>query len=168
VVESSGYPLLFLDVDGPLIPFGGIGEHDSEPRGEGRDEANPLLARLDPELGPLLSSLRCELIWTTTWSHDANRHIGPILGLPTLTVLDWPDEAADPIDTWFGLHWKTRAVVEHAAGRTFIWIDDEITDRDTEWVSANHPGRALLHRVDSRVGLRPSDFDVLSAWLGAY
>ncbi|MEU2034588.1 hypothetical protein [Nocardia amamiensis] len=79
--------------------------------------------------------------------------------------MNWPDAQDDRIDTWFGLHWKTRALVERAAGRSFIWIDDEIGDNDEEWVSVHHTGRALLHRVDQRIGLRPTDFDVLIAWL---
>ncbi|MEV0032203.1 HAD domain-containing protein [Nocardia sp. NPDC050793] len=159
-------PVLFLDVDGPLIPFGEkVADGSDSVLHQGSGESNSLTARVNPELGPLLSSLGCELVWATTCMHDANRYVGPILGLPTLAVMGWPDTQDDRIDTWFGLHWKTRTLVERAAGRSFIWIDDEIGDNDEEWVSAHHTGRALLHRVDARVGLQPSDFDVLIAWL---
>jgi hypothetical protein len=51
------------------------------------------------------------------------------------------------------LHWKIRHLVEWAAGRRFVWVDDEITDADWTWVAANHSAPALLHRVDPRRGL---------------
>jgi FMN phosphatase YigB (HAD superfamily) len=56
--------LLFLDVDGTLIPLHGnvFGEDD-----------NPLLARLDPAHGPRLLALDRELVWATTWMQDATR-----------------------------------------------------------------------------------------------
>lgn len=158
-------PLLFLDVDGPLLPFGEPGDRYPNHPAPDAESNNPLPARLDPALGPLLSALPCELIWATTWMHDANRSVSPLLGLPTLDVLDRPDSTDDRVDAWFGLHWKTRALVHRAGGRPFIWVDDEIGDGDREWVAANHSARALLHCVDARMGLRPSDFAVFFDWL---
>lgn len=163
--DSTGRPVLFLDVDGPLLPFGGPDVRYPNPPDPGIDSRNPLLTRLDRALGPLLSALPCELVWATTWMDEANRALGPLLGLPPLAVLDRPDAADDPVDAWLGLHWKTRALVEMAAGRPFIWVDDEIGAGDREWVAANHSARALLHRVDSRTGLRPNDFTVFTEWL---
>lgn len=161
--DSVDRPLLFLDVDGPLIPFGGQARREAGPSHTAG--SNPLAARLDPALGRLLTGLDCELVWATTWMHEANVSVGPVLGLPRLTVMEWPDSPDDHVDDWFGLHWKTRALVDRAAGRSFIWIDDEISDRDREWVSAHHTGRALLYRVDPRIGLQPNDFHALAAWL---
>ncbi|MGW4245318.1 HAD domain-containing protein [Nocardia sp. NPDC004722] len=140
-------PLLFLDIDGPLIPFGTL--------------------RLDPALGPLLRALPCQLVWATTWTHEANRSISPVLGLSPLPVVDWPDRSDTRIDTWFGLHWKTRTLVEWAAGRPFIWVDDELGDNDREWVSAHHRDAALLYRVEARIGLVRGDVAVFGDWLDA-
>jgi hypothetical protein len=154
-------PLLFLDVDGPLIPFGG-----SPPEYVVRRGTNPLLARINPALGPLLLELSCELVWATTWMDDANECVGPILGLPRLPVMTWPDSHDDG-DARIGLHWKTRALTDRAAGRSFIWIDDEIGEMDRLWISAQHRKPSLLHRVDSGVGLSIGDFAVLTAWIGA-
>lgn len=49
--------------------------------------------------------------------------------------------------------------------RSFVWIDDEITDADRARVSAHHRGRALLHRVDPGQGITDADFDILDEWL---
>jgi hypothetical protein len=46
-----------------------------------------------------------------------------------------------------------------------VWVDDEVTDADRDWVAAHHPGRALLHRVDARLGLTDGDYAALAAWL---
>jgi hypothetical protein len=45
----SERPLLFLDVDGPLIPFGAAGGYPSFPADP---TGNPLVERIDPALGP--------------------------------------------------------------------------------------------------------------------
>ncbi|MFF1558351.1 hypothetical protein [Streptomyces sp. NPDC058279] len=178
MTRSDRYPQLFLDIDGPLIPFGGAGYPiHPVPGGTG---GNPLLDRLDPALGPRLAALPCEPVWATTWGADANPLVGRRLGLPDLPVLDLPDlpdlrELPDLPDLREltgaartgagGLHWKTRPVVAWAAGRPFVWVDDEITPEDRAWVAAYHPGPALPYRVDPRTGLTDADFVVLEDWL---
>lgn len=160
-------PLLFLDVDGPLIPFGGTPSHHPafEPAAGPRAEsANPLLTRLDPALGPRLAALPGELVWATSWEDDANACIAPVLGLPPLPVVRWPD-TDDGLHR--GLHWKTRALAEWAGERPFAWIDDEIGPLDRAWVRARHPAPTLLHRVDPRLGLTAADFTALTEWLHA-
>ncbi len=44
------------------------------------------------------------------------------------------------------MHWKTRRLVQWAAGRRFVWADDEITDTDRMWVAAK-----LLNTYGCRV-----------------
>ncbi len=155
-------PLLFLDVDGPLIPFGAAEPYPRFGPDPGRD-GNPLLARLDPAHGPRLAALPCDLVWATTWLADANDAIAPRLGLPPLAVVDWPEPS--DLDEHAGTHWKTPAVVDYAAGRPFVWVDDEITNADRTWVRAHHPGPALLHQVDPRVGLTAADYASVGGWL---
>ncbi|MER7920375.1 MULTISPECIES: HAD domain-containing protein [unclassified Streptomyces] len=158
MTSAAERPILFLDVDGPLIPFGAsYGSSTSVSQG------NPLLDRLDPGIGPRLLALGCHLVWATTWMEDANEAVAPRLGLPKLPVLEWLDTGADEGPR--GLHWKTRPLIEWADGRPFIWVDDEISAMDRVWVAAQHPGASLLHRVDPAKGLAEADFSTLADWL---
>lgn len=161
MADREQVPLLFLDVDGPLLPFGGKpSEHQA---------GGPVshLAKLRPETGRRLAALPCSLVWATTWLDDANAAVGPRIGLPVLPVVTWPEPtpADEHEDQWFGLCWKTRTLVNWAAGRAFAWVDDEITEADRQWVSEHHPGPALLCTVDASVGLTDQDFAALDAWL---
>ncbi|WP_328518446.1 HAD domain-containing protein [Actinoplanes oblitus] len=161
-----GVVLIFVDVDGPLIPFKAravrrAGGASGEPAA---DRGNPLLDRLDPEDGRRLLALGGQLVWATTWMAQANEVVSPRLGLPELPVVEWPDEDEDE-DVAGGLHWKTVFLTRWAAGRPFVWLDDETTDADRRWVMANHPGRALVHRVDPYAGLSEADFSEVRRWL---
>jgi hypothetical protein len=164
VPSPDRLPLLFLDVDGPLIPFGAASHptygDDLEPG------SHPLLNRLDPAHGRRLAALPCELVWATTWMADANESVAPRIGLPPLAYVDWPEPSEfDEHDERRGLHWKTRALVAWAGGHPFAWVDDEITGTDRAWVAAHHCGQALLHRVDPRRGLTDADYIALTDWL---
>ncbi|MEV6103385.1 HAD domain-containing protein [Streptomyces sp. NPDC051940] len=161
-------PLLLLDVDGPLNPY--AAQPERRPAGYtthrftaplGHGGARPLRVWLSPAHGPRLLGLPYELVWATTWMHGANTHIAPVLGLPELPVIEWPELFAVEPD---GVHWKAPHILRWAAGRAFAWVDDEITDADERFFAAHHPGPALLHHVDPRRGLRDEDFAALAAW----
>lgn len=164
--------LVFLDVDGTVVPFGADRPYPVYEAASPLPEAvaHPLLSRVDPALGARLAALAalgCELVWATTWLDDANACLAPWLGLPPLPLVDWPEEDEEPRLGRRGPHWKTRPLVAWAAGRPFVWVDDEITDADQAWVSGHHPAPALLHRVDHRYGLTDRDFAVLEEWVTA-
>jgi hypothetical protein len=153
--------LIFLDVDGPLIP---LRARPGTPAGPVAPDpsGHPLIHRLDPADGGRLLALGGSLVWATTWMDTANELVGPRLGLPRLPVVAFADDDEMP---GTGLHWKTISLVSFAAGRPFVWLDDELTDVDRRWVRDRHPGPALLHRVDPLVGLTAADFAVVGSWL---
>ncbi|HEV7628964.1 MAG TPA: HAD domain-containing protein [Streptomyces sp.] len=176
MTHTCTQPLLLLDVDGPLNPF--AARWRLRPRGYATHRFKPAdwIARHGPvpeekvaflrvwlkaEHGAQLTALPYELVWATAWRHGANTHIGPVLGLPVLPVLDWPSLFQPELD---GLHWKTRQIVEWAQGRPFAWVDDGITQKEKRFVTAHHDGPSLLHWVDPRRGLRAKDFAALSEW----
>jgi hypothetical protein len=79
----------------------------------------------------------------------------------------WPEPAQtdESEDRWLGLCWKTRTLVDSAAGHPFAWVDDEITGADRELgVQASSRTRAApLGR--GTPGLADQDFAALTAWL---
>ena len=107
----GGCRLLFLDVegpllravDGPLIPVRSAAAARSCPAADAGSclpgagfPGNPPLARLNPEHGPALLALGCDLVWASSWMAEANEEIAPRIGLPQLPVVDWPeDQLAD-------------------------------------------------------------------------
>lgn len=161
-------PLLFLDVDGPLNPYAVEGGERPEGyvtlRGSwwdaGRGRRRPSSVWLDPAHGAALLGLGYELCWATAWMGDANRWIGPVLGLPELPFVDFGDALL--VERPDGVHWKTPALVAHAASRVFAWVDDEQSDADHAYMGTHHGAPALLHHVNPRTGLRDGDFRVLA------
>lgn len=177
-------PLLLLDIDGPLNPW--EANPNRRPEGYGTHRLNPvdqhgqawtdlyrkpLRVWLKAAHGPQLLGLAdtYELVWASTWGPEADRLIGPEIGLPKLGYVDFWAENKDPgrperVD---GVYWKTPLLLAYAAGRPFAWVDDEVTGADRECVAAHHEGPALLHHVSARLGLLEPDFEALAQWAQA-
>jgi hypothetical protein len=177
--------LLLLDVDGPLNPYAakphrrpaGYETFRLTSRGRwygGRDvrRHRGLRVWLRREHGPWLLALAertgLELVWATTWEHQANEHIGPSIGLPPLPVVEFPDR--DPVRGWApDSGWKWRAVLGHAAGRPLAWLDDEHDDPAhgalrEEFDLGRQGIPTLLCHVDPRRGLGADHVERVAAW----
>jgi hypothetical protein len=57
------------------------------------------------------------------------------------------------------------AILDYVQDRPFVWIDDEITEADREYVARYHSGPSKLHLVSPRTGLLDADFIEIASWL---
>lgn len=141
----SGLPLLLLDVDGVLNPFGadqcpsGYEEFDFFP-----DEEPVRLCRAHAawlrELGD-----RFEIAWATGWGAEANRLLAPVLQLPQLPVIGFPPIPFEPRE-------KVPAVASYVGSRPAVWIDDALTPEARAWAEGRK-APTLLVDVDPAEGL---------------
>lgn len=172
---STGRVLVLLDVDGPLNPYGakpsrrpdGYTTHRLRPHGFERAR-KPLRVWLHPGHGRLLLAFAAEhdadLVWATTWEHDANTMIGPVIGLPELPVIKFGDHPG----TVQG--WKFPAVARYATGRPIVWFDDDFalqekTRQLCRWAAERYAVPTLLHHVDPGTGLTADDLATAGKWL---
>lgn len=143
-------PLLLLDVDGVLNVFGATGEEDAQYR---EDEVERHTVIIDPDvaLGPFvnpaavgvpfgivlvkehrswLSELaeHFDLAWATTWEHEANRLISPLLGLDRLPVVE--HSSVKPRFSWDAATWKLASIEKFVGGRPWAWVDDSAYSYD--------------------------------------
>ena len=163
----EGKPFLLLDVDGVVNPFA---QSNSQLRKGKQFREYKLLGFkvwLNPWHGEELLKLTdvFDLVWATTWEHEANSLIGPRLGLPELPVIEFtklmPDQPPEP-----GLHWKTAVITAYALAhrRAFAWVDDEVSVQDgmhfMKW--CEDPFLAL--KIDPVTGLTAEHFTKLREW----
>ena len=138
--DDASTPVLLIDVDGPLNPY--AAPPHRRPEGytthrwhpEGWHGRKPLRVWLNPDHGPAL------------------------LALP---YLPFPDSPSRPDARLF---WKTKYVVEWAGGQPFVWIDDDTTRYDQEYVDQHHDGFGRILHIKPHLGLQDEDFAVLNAW----
>jgi hypothetical protein len=148
-------PLLLLDVDGVLNPIGRL-PSDGVPDGFHEHRIAGLRVLLNPSHGVWIRELatRYEVAWATSWEHDANDLIAPLLGVPVdLPVVTF--EASDA-----GWMVKLPAIAAFAADRPTAWVDDQISDADRAWADARQ-APTLFVSTDSRIGWTRDHIDQL-------
>ncbi|RMI33516.1 HAD domain-containing protein [Nocardia stercoris] len=177
-MEPTTRPILFVDVDGPLNPYAakphrrpdGYRTHHLTPPnwiahlGGPSRQVKPLRVWLNPSHGSALLELAAyfDLVWATTWEHDANSHIAPLLGLPELPVVEFTGSARSPGPE--GTFFKTVDLIAYAAGRPFAWVDDDIRDTDRRYLDRNYPAATLPQWVDPAIGLTDINIAALADW----
>lgn len=162
-------PLLLIDIDGPLNPYAaswfrtrrpadGFDFHDLTPQGE-----RAYRVALNPEHGAWLRELSAayELAWASTWQHEANRLVAPLLGLPG----DLPVVPLRTPPGWTARRsWKTEQIIDWVGLRPFAWFDDEINRQTRDWLAHAGLGPHLALRIEPHIGLRRGDIDRLAAF----
>jgi len=180
---------LLLDVDGPLNPYDAkpwrrpVGYHTWRYIGPGAlytdreyrqaRAKHAMRVWLNPDHGPMLLDLAAttglELVWATTWGSEANRCIGPAIGLPELPVIRFGEPDWGHAGWSMSGAWKWRAVADYADGRPLAWLDDEHNDVTYVHARAVFDRRragtpTLLCHVDPRTGLLPDHLATVRSW----
>jgi hypothetical protein len=168
---TNGKFAILLDVDGPLNPY--AAKATRRPEGFETHRAFPASGHppkgyrlwLNPLHGPKLLALGGELIWATTWEDEANEWIGPHIGLPKLEVIDWIDRDYYNKE---GLYWKTKRVAqwmnENRPGIPFLWLDDEVGQRDKDWIEENCAKGSGIRVISPRIGIADDNLEEISEW----
>jgi Swiss Army Knife RNA repair-like protein len=148
-------PLLLLDIDGVLCPLGpGPGELMRTLVVPPHDIPVTYSEKLSVRLDRLSESF--ELVWATAWVQDANRTLGPELGLPPLPVIDFTGWSALRIPTW-----KLPAVKRFVADRSVAWVDDDLGHDAHEWARRRTKPTLLLD-IDPGSGLAEQHIETLA------
>jgi hypothetical protein len=169
-------PILAMDVDGPLnvsgqklrSGFRSIAWRDDVSYRAGSTWIPHSRLHLSRKHGDMLSAFSrehdVELVWASLWEHNANRVIGPALGLPRLPWVDFHGHAAGR------QFWKFPAMADFAAGRPLVWLDDSFTRkarqrRASGFDRARRGLPTLLMEIDPYIGMTRSNLDDVAGWL---
>lgn len=171
---AEGVPVLLLDVDGALSPFGTPedGMHwpawdhhliDVEPN-------RPLISvPLAQAMTAAVAALDVQIVWLTTWGEKANTHLAPLLGWDPLPVLDVTGgrRFKGEHDGWAKLHVVKRWLRTYGP-RPLVWVDDDVRIEDLaqEDLYVKALKSALLLRTDRDAGITPADLDRVTTFLG--
>jgi len=150
-------PLLLIDVDGVLNPWGvdecpaGFVEYALFPED---DEPVRLAAVHGEWLAELTAAF--DLVWASAWGFQAHELLGPILGLDEFPFVPMPPIPFPPDE-------KVPAIAAYVGDRATAWIDDSLGDVARQWAAGRAAPTLLVH-VDHAVGLARQHVDDLVTW----
>lgn len=123
-------PLLLLDVDGVLCPFGA----ESYPDFEWYADQGIWYTLKNAERIRILMQYY-KIAWCTAWGDDANNFISPLHNLPPFPVVDFPHSNATD------LHWKQQGIAYFVGTRHYAFVDDDIDCESPDhglWLPVKH------------------------------
>lgn len=117
---SDDRPLVLLDVDGVINDLGSLRGLD-RPYEVDRVPAGNFTLHIPEYMAGLIQGMCevAEVVWCTTWEHDANEFVAPILGIDPLPVLELELERG-----WKAAVARPALWQAHHAGRAGFWIED--------------------------------------------
>jgi hypothetical protein len=149
-------PLLLLDVDGVINPYGtpeppvGFTDHHLFP-GEEPVRVNPTHGAWITEAGKVV-----DIAWASTWNEEANELLAPLLRIAPLPLVRMPPPPFDPNE-------KVPRIDAYAETRPAAWIDDIHTPLAHRW-AAERAAPTLLITADPAIGLTRESIDRVIAW----
>lgn len=148
-------PYLLVDVDGVLAPF----VIDTAPAGYTRHtvllpSGAPHDVWLNPEHGRWLRVLArsFDLVWATGWQHHAPRLLSPLLGLPSMPVIEFTNRPQLGVPLW-----KLPDIITFVGDAPAAWIDDDLDEAAEDWMEQREPATLLL-KPDPAVGFTTEHF----------
>jgi hypothetical protein len=149
-------PLLFVDIDGVLNPFGGpcpdgFVEHQLFPN----DDPVRICAAHGDWLHELAGHF--ELVWGTSWSEQDRALLASLIDLPMFHgAIELPRGPFLP-------QGKAPAIARFAGDRAMAWIDDVLSAEAWTWAS-DRSLPTLLLAIDRARGLERQHVEQLMAW----
>jgi hypothetical protein len=158
-VTVSSQRLWFMDVDGVMAPFGKGGAF--------KDWVRSPHERFELWLSPIqaaairrvLEETETELIWVTTWAHEAAEHVEGFLGWPNHRFAPRPQgevfgDTTGSNGRWWKLDAVERFLTELQPAR-YVWSDDDHPAHRADVSAALRqlPGLPLVQAPNPYVGL---------------
>ena len=155
-------PIIFLDMDGVLLPIGDAGvETDALPKVYRADIRAHWLPDLIPHLNRLWTVF--QPYWASWWQKDAHQ-VGDLYGIPPTGFCHFSDLYKE-IDHLPRYSWKLYPIDKAAKGRPFVWVDDDISDESMKWAYARNcsiPTKFV--QTDPYEGLTVAQLDEIWEW----
>jgi hypothetical protein len=151
-------PFLLIDVDGVLNPLA-VRPPGDVPPGFVAYDLDGFRVFLAREHGSWLTGLAVDfdLVWATSWEHDADRLIAERVGLPRgLPVITFESSQT-------GWMKKLPDVIRFVGDRPVAWIDDDLGPDEYDWAGSRAVS-TLLIQPDHRVGLTLAHIDQLRSF----
>ena len=148
-------PLLLLDIDGVLCPYGGSSKRGLRPI------IGHAYAVIDPQHTPWLKELNglYRLAWASFWERGGNDVIGPVHDLEPLPFIPF-----NSINPYYRTP-KLEAVMEFVGDEPVAWLDDDLFEDAYKWAhERNLSVPTRLIQTDPEVGLSEREMTQLRSF----